>query len=160
MTGKALKYFNAFAKCCPPQPKVLADLGSSIMVSLTLLYSIKHCIRRTIYGYARRSGTKYAPPQPRSGIAVEEIPGEKNMHCEMKRSPRGLAREVRASAARRSPNRPFCVSAILPIAILLNVDSVRDRPECEVRGIGIRKRRKKTTSSSWGTKSHAWTRSG
>lgn len=70
------------------------------------------------------------------------------MHCEMKKSPRGLAKDVRASAARRSPNLPFWVSAMLPIEILLMVDSNLERPVCDVRGIGMMKRRKKTTSSN------------
>ena len=90
----------------------------------------------------------YAPPQLRSGMAVEETPGEKNMHCEMKRSPSGFARDVSASAAKRSPNLPFCVSAILPIDILLRVESSLDRPVCDDRGIGTKKSRKVSTSTN------------
>ena len=46
---------------------------------------------------------------------------------------------------------------MLPIDILLNVESSLDRPVCDVRGIGTKKSRNKITSSSWGIKSHAWT---
>lgn len=82
------------------------------------------------------------------------------MHCEMKRSPSGFAKDVNASAAKRSPNLPFCVSAMLPIDILFNVESSLDRPVCDVRGIGTKKSRNRITSSNWGTKSHAWTNLG
>ena len=46
---------------------------------------------------------------------------------------------------------------MLPIDILLNVENSLDRPVCDVRGIGTKKSRNRITSSSWGTKSHAWT---
>ena len=85
MTGNAEEYFKALAKCCPPHPEL--ELGCF----LTLWNSIKHCRNRIILGMLMMSGTTYAPPQLRSGLSVDETPGEMNMHIDTKRSPRTLA---------------------------------------------------------------------
>ena len=118
MTGKALEYFRAFARCClhdlvspdpallhqhsfahPPQPVLAFLLG----LFLTLEYSIKHCLSRIMLGMLIMNGTKYAPPQFRSGLSVEEMPGDRNMHPDTNKSPRTLAYDVKTSAKSMSP---------------------------------------------------------
>lgn len=137
ITGNALEYFSAFARCCPPQP-VDADFWQFF---LTLEYSIRHWRRRIILGILIIMGTKYWPPQLRSGLSVDEDPTDTNMHAEMNRSPRTLAYEVRTSARSMSPNFPSCASAIRPILTRLRVERNQYRPVRESRWYGIMKRR-------------------
>ena len=85
MTGKAEEYFNALARCCPPQPEL--EVGCF----RTLWYSMRHCRSRIKLGMLIMRGTMYAPPQLRSGLSVEDTPGETNMHVDTNRSPRTLA---------------------------------------------------------------------
>ena len=70
-------------------------------------------------------GTRNAPPQPRSGLAVDECLLDRNIHPDTKRSPRTLAYDVRTSASIMSPNLPSCASAILPMLIRFKVDRNR-----------------------------------
>lgn len=86
MTGKAVEYFRALARCCPPQPEE-ADFGPF----LTREYSIKHWRRRIMLGTLIIRGTMIWPPQLLSGLFVEEVLKERNMHAEMKRSPKTFA---------------------------------------------------------------------
>jgi hypothetical protein len=87
MTGKAVEYFSAFARCCPPQPMLALLLG----LFLTLPNSIKHCRNRIRLGMLMIIGTMYAPPQLRSGLSVEETPGDMNMQPATNKSPKTLA---------------------------------------------------------------------
>lgn len=102
ITGNALEYFKAFAKCWPPHPVPAVFCG----LSLTRLYSIKHCLSRIMLGMLMIMGTIYCPPHPLSGLSVEDFPDERNMHNETKRSPSTLEYEVRTSASKMSPNFP------------------------------------------------------
>ena len=90
MTGKALEYFNAFARCCPPQPEV-EEPPEDCRLLLTRRYSMRHWRSRIKLGTLIIKGTKYEPPQALSGLAVEEYFVEKNMQEDTKRSPRTLA---------------------------------------------------------------------
>ena len=130
MTGKALEYLAAFAKCCPPHPLLVVGFR------LTRPYSIKHCRSRIMLGMLIMIGTAYAPPHPRSGLSVLLIPDEKNMHKETNRSPNTLAYEVNTSARRISPNFPSWASAIPPIETRLSVWMNRVRPVGENRWRG------------------------
>lgn len=130
ITGKADEYFRAFARCWPPQPE------DTVGFFRTLLYSIKHCRSRIRLGMLMMRGTMYAPPQPLSGLPVEDTPDEKNIQIETNRSPRTLAYDVSTSANRISPNFPSCASAIPPTLTLLRVWTKRDRPTAENRLIG------------------------
>ena len=85
-------------------------------------------------------GTMYCPPQVRSGLSVDEIPLEKNMQPDTKRSPRIFAYDVKTSASSMSPNFPSCASAIPPILMRFRVDKKRDRPVCDMRGKGVMKK--------------------
>lgn len=86
MTGKAVEYFSALARCCPPQPEA-ADFGPF----LTREYSIRHWRSRIMLGILIIRGTITCPPQFLSGLFVEEVPKERNMHAEMKISPKTFA---------------------------------------------------------------------
>jgi hypothetical protein len=88
ITGNAEKYFSAFARCWPPHP----EAGGSVeewceREERTRRYSIMHWRKRIKEGIAMIIGTKYCPPQPRSGLAVAE-PGllVKNIQRATKRS--------------------------------------------------------------------------
>jgi hypothetical protein len=87
MTGKAEKYFSALARCWPPHPE-WADIPPFLIFAFrTLTYSIKHWRSRMSEGIAMIIGTRYWPPQPRSGRAVAEPSGpEKNMQSETNKS--------------------------------------------------------------------------
>ena len=139
MTGKALEYFKALARCCPPQP----DDADGCSKSRTLEYSIKHCRNRIMLGIEMIKGMMYCPPQFRSGLSVEETPVERNMQTEMKRSPSTLAYEVRASARSISPNFPSWTSAMRPILMRFKVERNQYRPVRESLWKGMIK---KTTS--------------
>lgn len=86
MTGKAVEYFSALARCCPPQPEE-ADFEPF----LTREYSIRHWRSRIMLGILIIRGTIICPPQFLSGLFVEEVSKERNMHTEMKRSPKTFA---------------------------------------------------------------------
>lgn len=73
-------------------------------------------------GMLMMNGTRYWPPQLRSGASVDEEPEEKNIQTAMKRSPRTLAYDVKTSARRMSPNFPSAASAILPMLTRFRVD--------------------------------------
>lgn len=118
ITGKALEYLRALARCCPPQPDVPDFCG----LFLTLENSIKHCRNRIMLGMLIISGTIYWPPQLRSGLSVDEEPEEINIQRETKRSPRTLAYDVKTSARSMSPNFPSAASAILPTLTRFKVD--------------------------------------
>jgi hypothetical protein len=90
MTGNAVAYFNAFARCCPPQPWP-PPLGFDLISRWTLPYSIRHCRSRIMLGMANITGTTTVPPQLRSGLPVELRALEKNMHRLTNRSPSTLA---------------------------------------------------------------------
>lgn len=137
MTGNALEYFSAFARCCPPQP-VDADFWP---LFLTLEYSIRHWRRRIMLGILIIAGTKYWPPQLRSGLPVDEDPNDTNMHAEMNRSPSTLAYDVKTSARSMSPNLPSWASAICPMLTRLRVERNQYRPVRESRWSGIMKRK-------------------
>jgi hypothetical protein len=82
-------------------------------------------------------GTRYWPPQPRSGRAVAEPEGdEKNMHRETKRSAIIFAYEVSTSARRISPNFPEFEGARPPMEIRRRVVRNRVRPAEEKRRRG------------------------
>lgn len=129
MTGNALEYFNALAKCWPPHPVAAVFCG----LFLTRMYSIRHCLSRIKLGILMMIGTMYFPPHPLSGLSVEDFPEERNMHSETNRSPSTFAYEVRASASRISPNLPSCASAIPPMLIRFRVVRNRWRPWGERR---------------------------
>ena len=139
MTGSALEYFRALAKCCPPQPEVPVP-PASLLAILTLRNSIKHCRNRIRLGILMTIGTRNAPPQPRSGLAVDECLLDKSMHSDTKRSPSTLAYDVRTSASKMSPNLPSCASAIPPILTLFKVVRKRYRPAFERRCRGKMKK--------------------
>jgi len=85
MTGNAVEYFKALARCWPPHPEVVVGLLR------TLPYSMRHCRKRIKLGMLMIKGTMYAPPQLRSGLSVDETPGEKNMHPATNQSPKTFA---------------------------------------------------------------------
>lgn len=143
ITGKALAYFRAFARCCPPHPEDTRVPGC-LIVFLTLRNSIRHCRNLIKLGTLMIIGTKYGPPQPRSGFAVEDDVLESNIHSDTKRSPRTLAYDVRTSASNMSPNLPSCASAIPPRLTLFKVVRNRYRPDLERR---LRGRMKSTARS-------------
>lgn len=87
MTGNALEYFNAFAKCWPPHPVDAVFCG----ILLTRMYSIRHCLNRMILGMLMIMGTMYFPPHPLSGLSVEDLPEDRNMHSETNKSPKTFA---------------------------------------------------------------------
>ena len=87
MTGNALEYFRALARCCPPHP---VD-DTFCVLFLTRKYSIRHCLNRIMLGILMTKGTIYWPPQPLSGLLVDDTPVLKNMQTEIKKSPRTLA---------------------------------------------------------------------
>lgn len=128
ITGKALEYFSALARCCPPQP-VDADFGPP----LTLENSIRHCRKRIKLGMLIIRGTTYFPPQFRSGLSVEEVPIVKNMHADTNRSPSTLAYDVNTSARSISPNFPSFASAIPPTLTRFKVLRNQYRPVRERR---------------------------
>ncbi len=55
------------------------------------MYSIRHCRNRIKLGILMIIGTVYFPPQPLSGLSVEDFSDERNMHSETNRSPRTFA---------------------------------------------------------------------
>ena len=85
MTGNALKYFSALARCCPPHPPAPVPPFRALE-ERTRRYSIMHWRKRMRDGMAMIMGTRYCPPQPRSGRLVAEPLWEKNMQRETKRS--------------------------------------------------------------------------
>ncbi len=133
-TGKALEYFRALARCCPPQP-VDADFGPL----LTLENSIRHCRRRIKLGMLMIKGTTYFPPQFLSGLSVEEVPMVKNMHADTNRSPSTLEYDVNTSASSMSPNFPSFASAIPPTLTRFKVLRNQYRPVRERRFKGTTK---------------------
>jgi len=115
ITGNALEYLAAFARCCPPHPLPAVEFLR------TRPYSIRHCLNRIRLGMLMINGTIYAPPQPRSGRSVLLTPHEKNIHKDTNRSPKTLEYEVSTSARRISPNLPSWASAMPPIETRLRV---------------------------------------
>jgi hypothetical protein len=91
MTGKAVEYFSALARCVPPHPVTELLCPILLFAFLTLKYSIKHCRSRIKYGMLMMNGTQNAPPQFRFGGPVELMPEEKNMHKLTNRSPSTFA---------------------------------------------------------------------
>ena len=132
ITGNALEYFSALARCCPPQAEVPEPPALCILL-LTLRNSIKHCRSRIKLGRLMIKGTRTEPPQPRSGLDVEEYLLERNMQPETNKSPRTLAYEVNTSASKISPNFPSCVSAIPPILTRRRVAKNRYLPALDSR---------------------------
>lgn len=124
MTGKALEYLRAFARCCPPHPIVLEPPGCCLSF-LTLENSIKHCLKRIRLGILMMIGTRKVPPQARSGLSVDEYLLETSMQPDTNRSPKTLAYDVSTSANSISPNLPSCVSAIPPMLIRFRVERNR-----------------------------------
>ena len=124
MTGRALEYFRAFARCCPPHPVELEPPGCCLSF-LTLENSIKHCLRRIKLGILIMIGTRYVPPQARSGLSVDEYLLDTSMQPDTKRSPKTLEYDVSTSAKRISPNLPSCASAIPPMLIRFKVERNR-----------------------------------
>lgn len=140
MTGNALEYFSAFARCCPPHPEL--PIPPDLWLPLrTRRYSIKHCRKRIKLGMLMMSGTMKTPPQVLSGLPVLECFLEMNMHSATNKSPMTFAYDVNASAINISPNFPSCASAKPPMLILFSVATKRDRPLSESLGIGRRNAR-------------------
>ena len=70
-------------------------------------------------------GTRYVPPQARSGLSVDEYLLETSMQPETNKSPKTLAYDVSTSASRMSPNLPSCASAIPPMLTRFRVERNR-----------------------------------
>ena len=143
MTGNAVAYFKALARCCPPQPEL------AVLLRRTRRNSIRHCRNRIMLGMDIMRGTRYCPPHPLSGFAVDTLL-EKSMHVDTNRSPSTLAYEVRTSASRMSPNLPSWTSASPPSETLRRVVRKRERPAWERRRRGMRKERNRKKRYDWG----------
>ena len=155
ITGKALEYLRALARCCPPQP-VDADFGARRARE----NSIRHCRKRIKLGMLMIRGTMYFPPQFRSGLSVDDVPIVKNMHAETNRSPRTLEYDVNTSARSISPNFPSFASAIPPILTRFKVLRNQYRPVRERRCRGTMKKTTRRNRYDWGRISQARTRDG
>jgi hypothetical protein len=137
ITGNALVYFNALARCCPPHPEPSPPCLPSCL--RTLRYSIKHCRKRIKDGMLMISGTIYCPPQLRSGFPVDEWRDEKNMHADTNISPNTFAYDVKTSARSISANLPSFAAAMPPTLTRLRIERKRKRPVLETWLIGSKK---------------------
>jgi len=91
ITGNAVEYLSALARWTPPQPVAELMEPVCLLAFWTREYSVRHCRSRMSDGMLMMKGTQNAPPQLRFGGPVELCEDEKNMHNEMKRSPRTFA---------------------------------------------------------------------
>ena len=136
ITGNAVLYLRALARCTPPHPVVRETCPDCALDRCTRKYSVMHWRKRIREGMLIMKGTQNAPPQLRFGGPVLLCPEEKNMHSETNKSPSTLAYDVSASASRMSPNFPSAASAMPPMDIRFNVASVLLRPARETKGSG------------------------
>ncbi len=135
ITGNALAYFRALARCCPPHPFVPIPPALRFECR-TRKYSIRHCRNRIKDGIAIMMGRRYWPPHALSGRCVAEPSFWKNMQRETKRSAMIFAYDVNTSASRISPNFPCPVCAKPPIETRFRIVRKRVRPSKDNRRKG------------------------